>query len=104
MKLTPAGLQIERALAQGFDVAAFNLYADAIGNGVELVRPEDAGDSEQEECLRWHRDIQSGIDWSNAPVQDGSILVDRSYERNDDGEVISSEPTTLYRSNPEGDE
>jgi hypothetical protein len=51
-KLTPAGLQVERALEQGYDVAAFNIYYSNIREDVPMVEgawPE------------WHRMISARI-------------------------------------------
>ena len=50
-KLTPAGLQVERALDQGFDVAAYNIYFANISDGIAMVD----GD-----WPAWHRMIQQG--------------------------------------------
>lgn len=79
-KLTPAGLQVERALDQGFDVAAYNIYFANISDGIAMVD----GD-----WPAWHRMIQ-------ARIGEGPVLPDDSDEdgaagwlsRNEQGEVI----------------
>src|SRR5712692_2182119 len=57
--VTEAGRQIERALEQGYEIAAFNLYLDAIRNDVPLTLGE--GDHV------WHREMQRAVGWHTAP-------------------------------------
>jgi hypothetical protein len=103
VRLTPAGEQIERALATGYDVAAFNLYADAIENDVTMAEPDDGSDAEAAAVAQWHRRTQQRISWAQGTVlteDDGSIIATQVYERNDDGTVIG-EGHTEYDINPE---
>src|SRR6266851_1777545 len=82
--VTPAGQQVERALALGCEVAAFNLYTDALQQSVEMVEPEDA---EDHACGAWHRDMQTKIGWAEAvAAQEGhtpSIVRIDTYERDE---------------------
>jgi hypothetical protein len=56
-KLTPARQQVERALEQGYDVAAFNLYYANIREEVPMVE----GDKAREVSVwpEWHRMVSA---------------------------------------------
>ena len=58
-ELTPAGGQVERALAHGFDIAAFNLYLMNIRDEVAMT----VGESPE-----WHRRIQLEVGWHKVPA------------------------------------
>jgi hypothetical protein len=103
VRLTPAGEQIEQALTQGYDVAAFSLYADAIGQDVALAVTEDESDAEAYAVAVWHRTTQERIGWDDAQVQDGSILRQDVLPRDEQGVWQGDPPETTYSENPDAD-
>jgi hypothetical protein len=85
--LSHAGEQIERALAGGYDVAAFNLYVDASRQEVELVA---AGDGTE-----WHRSVQERTQFHDPRFAASSdeVKTDPPLLRNAFGDVIGREPS-----------
>ncbi|MBA3735896.1 MAG: hypothetical protein H0W90_12005 [Actinobacteria bacterium] len=82
--LTPAGEQVERALAQGKDIAAFNLYRMNIREDEQMTvahAPED------DDAAAWHGWMQEQIGWADAEVQ-----------TDDDAEMLDDfTPSLQYR-------
>lgn len=87
-ELTPAGLQVERALAQGFDVAAYNIYFANLADDVAMVD----GDEPWEPSVwpEWHQMIQARIGDGPALPEDEDDGVAGWLIRNDRGEVVGS--------------
>ncbi len=91
-RLTPAGEQVEQALAQGYDAAAFNLYSANILDDVPMVEG-DTGGVIVSVWPEWHQMIQVRIgqgevlddDDPRDPLRD---LADK-LTRNERGEVIA---------------
>jgi hypothetical protein len=86
IELTPAGAQIERAIAQGYQVAAWNLYFDAIRDDVPLA----VGD--EHEVAEWHRRIlrEIGFPEHRDHVDDHEPSIEERAVRNERGEVIGT--------------
>lgn len=64
VRLTPAGEQIEDALADGYDVAAFNLYALSFKDEVKLTKDDS------DESVAWHRWVHEQVDWPESSDDD----------------------------------
>jgi hypothetical protein len=58
-RLTPAGQQVERALAMGYVNAAFNIYSKNISDDIAMVEGDEAG--QVSVWPEWHRMIQARI-------------------------------------------
>ena len=68
-KLTPAGKQVERALEQGYDVAAHNLYFANLREDVPMVEG-DSTETKVSVWPEWHQMIQTRIGESKVFGQD----------------------------------
>jgi hypothetical protein len=76
--ITEAGKQIERALEQGYETAAFNLYVDAFENDIELVMGKGSAE--------WHREIQRRIRLEDAVEREDAA--NTPYKRDARGRAI----------------
>jgi hypothetical protein len=93
-RLTLVGLQVERALTQGYKVAAFNLYYDNIREDLSMVEDEDSGDPdaawpEWPEWPEWHMMIQERIG-------DARLIGQDVAEEEADAFGLSGENRQLY--------
>lgn len=64
--LTPAGRQVERAIAEGYPIAAANLYYFNLRENVPMVEGDEP--SQVSVWHEWHRMIQTKTGMDDAPV------------------------------------
>jgi hypothetical protein len=85
LELTPAGRQVERALAEGYTVAAYNFYYANIRDEVAMVE----GDWPE-----WHRMIQARVGerlvLTEEEAEHEPSIIERRI-RNELGEVVGVE-------------
>ncbi len=83
-KLTPAGLQVERAVEMGFDIAACNLYYANQKDDVPMVE----GDQPNEVSVwpGWHRMIQARAGTDKAPLMGEELATEEADSLNPTGD------------------
>ena len=68
-KLTPAGEQVERALEQGYAVAACNLYVSNMRDDVPMVEGDDPTTGASVSVWpEWHQKIQTATGFHDTPL------------------------------------